>query len=115
MLTGVSPFPGLDVFQIMSDKRTRVPTPPRKFDSEISVQLDVIVMRALAQRPQKRFCSIGELGWVLSHPEILIQPDPETRRSLPQVSHKLCLLWDVIRALAPVSAIAAVLYCLAEI
>ncbi len=69
MLTGEVPFSGTNVHAAMRAKMQDDPTPPRRLRSEISPQLEEIVLRALEREPKDRFESAFELSEALAHPE----------------------------------------------
>ncbi|HKU63141.1 MAG TPA: serine/threonine-protein kinase [Gemmatimonadales bacterium] len=61
MLTGATPFPGLNPQQTLAAHVTRTPTPVGQQREGLSPGLDAVVMRCLAKRPADRFQTADEL------------------------------------------------------
>lgn len=59
--TGVLPFPGRAVTEVVSKVLQHNPPPPSHVRPEIPVAVDEIVMRCLSKRPEGRFQSMSEL------------------------------------------------------
>jgi serine/threonine-protein kinase len=62
MLTGVRPFTGDSVPQIMEEVKSRNPQPPTKLNPEIPLWLEDIMAKMLAKNPDRRFGSCGEIS-----------------------------------------------------
>jgi eukaryotic-like serine/threonine-protein kinase len=66
MLTLVSPFPGDDRIDLMRRITQEEPTSPRKIDRRIPIDLETIVLKAMAKVPADRYATAGELAEDLS-------------------------------------------------
>jgi serine/threonine-protein kinase len=67
MLAGETPFSGPDPFLILNAKTHSDAGSPRQFASEISPELEEIVLRALERDPLNRYHDARELAWDLEH------------------------------------------------
>ncbi|MPZ23870.1 MAG: protein kinase, partial [Dehalococcoidia bacterium] len=65
MLAGRLPFEGESVAAVTAQRLVRDPIPLRRFNSEVSPQLERIIMRALARDPAERPQSAAEFGDLL--------------------------------------------------
>ena len=61
MLTGATPFPGLNAQQTLAAHVTRAPVPVGQQREGLSPALEAVVMRCLAKRPADRFQTADEL------------------------------------------------------
>ncbi len=61
MLTGATPFPGLNAQQTLAAHVTRAPVPVGRQREGLSPALEAVVMRCLAKRPADRFQTADEL------------------------------------------------------
>ena len=61
MLTGATPFPGLNAQQTLAAHVTRAPVPVGQQRDGLSPALEAVVMRCLAKRPADRFQTADEL------------------------------------------------------
>lgn len=61
LLVGERPFRGAEA-NLMEQVRFREPTPPRRLDQGISVELETVCLRAMAKEPELRFRSAGEMA-----------------------------------------------------
>lgn len=61
LLTGRPPLAGGSVLETMALVRTAEPDPPRKFQMSVSDQLEGVVLKMLAKRPEQRYQSAAEL------------------------------------------------------
>ncbi len=61
MLTGATPFPGLNPQQTLAAHVTRTPVPVGQQREGLSPSLDAVVMRCLAKRPADRFQTADDL------------------------------------------------------
>ena len=72
LLTGVPPFAGASLMNVLKAILTDPPRDPRRLRPEVSSELAVICLRCLAKEPQQRYASAGaladELGRQLAPP-----------------------------------------------
>jgi serine/threonine-protein kinase len=61
MVCGVPPFVGEGFFDTMLLHTTQPPPPPRSKNPDLPAQLEQVILRALAKRPEERFSSMAEL------------------------------------------------------
>ena len=66
MLTGRVPFSSTSEFELMRAQTDSAPTPPRTFVAEIPLQVEQVIMRALAKRVEARFQTAGEFCEVVT-------------------------------------------------
>ena len=104
MLTGQPPFSGPSPLAIMNERLIADPPPARKLNSEISPQLQEILMRALERDPRHRYATAHEMAWELEHPELVGVEDrgrggPLHQRLLP---YRRKLIIYAALALAPI-------------
>jgi eukaryotic-like serine/threonine-protein kinase len=69
MLTAQTPFNGPNPFAVMNDRLVNDPPSAREMNSEISVQMQQILYRAMERNPEDRFASAREMAEALAHPE----------------------------------------------
>lgn len=55
LLTARPPFIEADMIQLVASIAARVPDPPSKFNAKVPAEIDAVVLRALAKRPEDRF------------------------------------------------------------
>jgi eukaryotic-like serine/threonine-protein kinase len=67
MVTGRTPFRGEDAFEVMNERLTANPVPPRELNAAISAQLQEVIYRALEREPQYRYASAHEFAFDLAH------------------------------------------------
>ncbi len=79
MLTGATPFRGVNPFAVMNDRLVNNPIPPRKLDPAISPRLQEVIYRALRRDPAARYATAAEFAWDLEH---LDGVDPADRPEL---------------------------------
>lgn len=102
MLTGEVPFPGNNVYAAMRAKVGEDPTPPRRLRSEISPQLEEIILHALERDPNERFESALELREALAHPGSVVVTNRAARlRPKPRLPR---WLWSLFVVLAGITA-----------
>ena len=58
MLTGRTPFPGVDPFE----RILRHPIPPREIDPSLSPQLQEVIYRALEREPKNRYANARDFA-----------------------------------------------------
>jgi serine/threonine protein kinase len=91
MLTGRKPFEADSSYAVLNAQINQAPTPPAKFNSEISTELNNVVLRAMAKNPDERFRSAEEFQMALlsssgprASDEILVlNRSPEQESALP--------------------------------
>jgi serine/threonine protein kinase len=66
MLTGRTPFGDQNTSAILLRHLQEPPTPPTRFRDELSKELEMVVLRALAKNPTHRFSSAGQFAEHLS-------------------------------------------------
>jgi serine/threonine-protein kinase len=67
MVTGRTPFHGEDAFEVMNERLTVHPVPPRELNPAISPQLQEVIYRAMEREPQYRYASAHEFAFDLAH------------------------------------------------
>ncbi|MBM3783388.1 MAG: hypothetical protein FJW30_03460 [Acidobacteria bacterium] len=55
MLTGRAPFIEVDIIQLVASIAGRMPEPPSQWNTAVKPELDAVVLRALAKKPDERF------------------------------------------------------------
>jgi predicted Ser/Thr protein kinase len=95
MLTGMQPFRGEDVVSIMHSVLSDMPEPPSAHNRRVPPELDAVVLRMLAKRPEDRFPSARWLFRELRQieeqiakegPPDALRPEPSERPATPRVS-----------------------------
>lgn len=61
MVTGRPPFTGDSPVAVASKQVLEPPTPPSKFNPDVSPELEAVILRALAKNPDNRYASAAEL------------------------------------------------------
>jgi serine/threonine-protein kinase len=113
MLTGAVPFNGQDPFDVMSDRLVNDPVPPRVIDPEISPQMQEIIYRAMERNPKRRYATVAELAWDLTHQQdVPVMDRPALRNWRKRRSRWSRVGFDVARALGAAAALAALSYFL---
>jgi tRNA A-37 threonylcarbamoyl transferase component Bud32 len=64
-LTGVRPFSGQTIYELMHAVVSDPVTPPSVVASDVPPSLDAIILRAMDRDPERRFASVEELGAAL--------------------------------------------------
>jgi serine/threonine protein kinase len=57
MMTGRKPFLGTNVFDIAAQVARHDPVPPREIDAALPRDLEIVVLKAMAKRPDRRYSS----------------------------------------------------------
>lgn len=65
LLTGTVPFPGDSSIEVVQRKETGIYTPARVLNPEVPAELETILARMLARRPEDRYQSAADLGLAL--------------------------------------------------
>jgi serine/threonine-protein kinase len=104
MLTGQVPFQGPNVYAVMNARLVGDPPPLRKWNPEISPQIEEIVLHAMEGDPAKRYPSAAAMKAELDHPETvpLTGRHQRLRRATPWKRKYRQLRMYVIVGLAPV-------------
>jgi serine/threonine protein kinase len=55
MMTGRKPFLGTNVFDIAAQVARHDPTPPREIDAKLPRDLEIVALKAMAKRPERRY------------------------------------------------------------
>jgi hypothetical protein len=66
LATGARPFEGVEAVATISALITSAPARPRAVDASVPVELEAVIQRAMAERPDDRFASMAELGAALA-------------------------------------------------
>src|SRR5207302_10942109 len=69
MFTGQVPFQGPNVYAVMNARLVGDPPAPRKFNSQLSPQIEEIILHAMERDPAKRFPSAAAMKAELDAPE----------------------------------------------
>ncbi len=86
MLTGRLPFTGDNAVAVAMQHVSTPPPPPRRFNSLIPVQLEAVILRALAKDPAQRPQSAAELVQLLRTYRAVAQQDTMINISVPRRS-----------------------------
>ncbi|MEM9463364.1 MAG: protein kinase [Myxococcota bacterium] len=81
MLTGRVPFDGPSTFHIITKHVAEPPRPPRELNPETPREVEALILRALAKRPEDRFGSMAEMAQALH--ELLPLPNPPAVHRYP--------------------------------
>ena len=76
MMTGVLPFDGETMGEVLVKQVTQLPPPPRGYNPNIPPSVEQIVLRCLMKQPDKRFPSMVELRAALLDPENYLHKSP---------------------------------------
>jgi serine/threonine-protein kinase len=80
MLTAQTPFTGPNPFAVMNDRLVNDPPSAREINSDISVELQEIMYRAMERDPENRFAGAREFAAALAHPENIQVIDRAARK-----------------------------------
>ena len=81
MLTGSVPFTGDTPLEIAMKHLSKVPEPPSHLRAEVPHDLDSIVLRALAKRPEERYTQAEEMDADLAHVAKGLGISPQTEEA----------------------------------
>ena len=84
MVTGAMPFEGANPFLIMNARLTGDPVAPRQRNSEISPQVEEIILKAMARNPAERYPTALEMKHDLDHPDQVHVTGRADRLQAPQ-------------------------------
>ena len=76
MMTGVLPFDGETMGEVLVKQVTQLPPPPRGFNASIPPSVEQIVLRCLAKQPDGRFPTMNALRDALLDPERYLHQSP---------------------------------------
>jgi tRNA A-37 threonylcarbamoyl transferase component Bud32 len=76
MMTGVLPFDGETMGEVLVKQVTQLPPPPRGFNPGIAPSVEQLVLRCLAKNPGVRFQSMQALREALLDPEAYLRASP---------------------------------------
>jgi len=112
MLAGEPPFTGADPFLILNAKTHSDASSPRQLASEISSELEEIVLRALERDPLNRYHDARELSWDLDHQDQVATGANAARRVANQQDQlkKGHLFPYLLLAMIPLAIFALLLY-----
>jgi serine/threonine-protein kinase len=76
MMTGMLPFDGETMGEVLVKQVTQLPPPPRGFNGSIPPSVEQIVLRCLAKSPDQRFPTMLALREALLDPEAYLRKSP---------------------------------------
>jgi eukaryotic-like serine/threonine-protein kinase len=76
MMTGMLPFDGETMGEVLVKQVTQLPPPPRQFNPSIPPSVEQLVLRCLAKSPDARFQSMNALRDALRDPEGYLRMSP---------------------------------------
>jgi serine/threonine-protein kinase len=76
MMTGMLPFDGETMGEVLVKQVTQLPPPPRGFNGSIPPSVEQIVLRCLAKQPDQRFPTMLALREALLDPEAYLRNSP---------------------------------------
>jgi serine/threonine-protein kinase len=82
--TGRRPFVGENLFALLRAHLEETPVPPRSWRPELSVELEQVIVRALAKQPEQRFQTAAEMMDALARAASALPPS--AWGSLPHVT-----------------------------
>jgi eukaryotic-like serine/threonine-protein kinase len=88
MLTGQPPFVAQSAMVLLHKQVTEAPIPPSELEPSVSVDVERVVMRALAKVPEFRFASAAEFADALTSALGAGYPFVRGMRSEPEASHE---------------------------
>ena len=111
MLSGRTPFEGPTALAVMNSRVVNSPIPPRQANSELSLQLQEVIYRALERDPRNRYATAREFAWDLTHlDQVEVRDRPELRDwKKPRTPWLRKILFYAVMALIPVAVISAML------
>ncbi|MFZ0746599.1 MAG: serine/threonine-protein kinase [Terracidiphilus sp.] len=82
MLTGRLPFENNYLLAHMNEPQLKDPTPPRKLEPSITLQMQEIIYRALERAPLHRYASAHEFAYDLAHLQEVVVGERDRSRNL---------------------------------
>ena len=86
ILTGIAPYDGPSIVDVLTAARERTLQPPRKIDPSIDKALEAICLKAMAREPEQRFATPTEL---IDDLERWFRDEPVSAKRETYVSHTL--------------------------
>ena len=104
MVTGALPFEGTNPYAIMHARLAGDPIAPRKWNPELSPQLEEIILHALERQPYDRYPSAAAMKAELEAPDSvpLTGRCDRLRPQAPWAHHWHSVRWIVLAILAPI-------------
>jgi serine/threonine-protein kinase len=94
MLTGQTPFEGETPMIVLNRRLREDPVPPRKLNSQLSPELEQVILRALEREPHHRYANARELE------ADLIAPPPATpRKRTPAPARTRLLVYSTLASI----------------
>ena len=87
MLTANLPFEGANVYAVMKAKASQDPRPPGRWEPDLDLRLEEIVLRAIERSPRNRYDSAAQMLADLEDPS-RVQPTGRAARLHPRASWK---------------------------
>ena len=114
MLTGQTPFPGVNDLVVLNSRLVNNPVPPREANPQLCAGLEAVLLCALERDPSRRYPSVRHFAAALSTADF-IQPDEPQRMvpSLPPVVERKALLYSGL-AMIPAGIFGLLLYVAAH-
>lgn len=110
LLTGLTPYPGPSVVQLVLQMHQGAFTPLRELRPDLPLALDAVVARALAFEPSARFPNAALLRQAIASCELAIAPTTPATQSVPPppLQSRRRNLWAGLLALALAAGAAAI-------
>jgi eukaryotic-like serine/threonine-protein kinase len=117
MLTGETPFHGVNPFAVMNARLVQAPRPPSEINPDIPSDLSAAVMRALERDPKQRYSCAQDFAWDLANPGQVRRPARPAQEGSRQVDlrqqpplRRRSLVSYLMLALIPAVLFAVLLY-----
>ncbi|GHO88944.1 serine/threonine protein kinase [Dictyobacter formicarum] len=84
-LTGIPPFRGDSMLNVIMQHVNQAPTPPERLNKAVSAETSAVILKSIAKKPEDRFCSASEMVIALAEAFKLPAPEPliQNLRSMP--------------------------------
>jgi hypothetical protein len=82
-VTGIPPFAGSTLYELMHAHLELPPQPPRQLRPELPAELEQVILRAMAKAPEERYADAGAMEQALAHVAVFLPPQtwrPRARR-----------------------------------
>jgi serine/threonine-protein kinase len=90
MLTGKTPFTGVNDLVVLNSRLVNDPTPPREANPELSGELETVLLCALERDPSRRYPTARHFAIALGVPDI-VQPERSVPVAAPVAQRKALL------------------------